>query len=119
MRFWRAALLSVAAGAALSFFGLFPFVGLPGALSLPLAEPFVRGLYGTSEFPRDSAWPWAILTTVALGPVVPAAVLLPWRLSGGRYALAVAALLLAGFALVPTLVYALGVAPLLAPGSAS
>jgi hypothetical protein len=115
--FRRAALLSLAGGAALSVLGNVPLMGLPGALALVPAEPILRALHGSAEFPRDSAWPWAIVTTLALGPVVPLAVLLPWRLGGRRHALAALALFAAGSTAVAVATYSLGVAPPL--GSAS
>lgn len=118
MTFRRAALWSVLGGIALSVGGNLPLMGIPGALALMPVEGLIASLWGVPPggmFPRDSAWPYAIMTTLALGPVVPFAVLLPWRLRGWPYRLAAAALFVAGAALVAVLVYALGVAPLL-PG---
>jgi hypothetical protein len=115
-RFWRSALLSTLAGAAVSGLGTIPGMGLPGALALVPASPFILAIWGGPEevlFPRDSAWPYAIMTTLALGPLVPA-VWLGTRalgLSGWRRAAAVAAGMLAGATLVALAVYAWGVAP--------
>jgi len=54
-RLWRAALLSVAAGAALSVVEAIPLMGLPGAVSLVLATPVLAALCGAVDVPRDSA----------------------------------------------------------------
>jgi len=114
---WRSALLSCLAGLALAGFGTVPGMGLPGALALVPAAPLILLLWGGTDaqmFPNDSAWPFAILTTWALGPLVPAAWLATRALglSGWRRALAVTAALAIGGAAVALAIYAWGVAPL-------
>lgn len=114
---WRPALLSTLAGLALAGLGTVPGMGLPGALVAAPALPLIQALWGVSDaamFPRDSAWPFFLVVTWALGPLVP----LAWLgtralgLRGWRRALAVAAALLMGGAAASVLVYAWGVAPL-------
>lgn len=116
---WRPALWSSLAGAALAILGIVPGLGLPGALALAPAAPLISAIWGMPAehmFPQDSAWPFAIIVTLLLGPLVPALWLATrgLRLSGLRRALAMTAGMALGGVLTALLAYALGVAPLLA-----
>ena len=112
----RALLVSVAAGLALSVLGNLPLMGIPGALALIPAEPVLRAIWGRADFPRDSAWPWAIMTTFALGPVVPLAWMGTRRWRGWRHALAFAVAFTLGATAVAVATYAYGVAPMFRAG---
>jgi hypothetical protein len=88
---WKSALFSFLAGAALAVFGNIPGMGLPGALLMVPATPLILLLYGLSPaqmFPQDSAWPFMILLTLAMGPLVPLCWLATrfWGFSGWRRA---------------------------------
>lgn len=116
---WRSALLSLAAGLALSVLGNVPGMGLPGALALIPAMPLILLVWDVSPeamFPRDSAWPFAIAVTAFMGPLIP----LTWLgtralgLAGGRRALAVLAAFLLGSTAIALGTYAVGIAPMLA-----
>ena len=72
---WPQALaLSGAAGLAVAGLGTVPGMGLPGAFVMLLAEP-VFGLLaaGPRLYPRDAAWPFALLLTWLVGALVPVA----------------------------------------------
>lgn len=116
---WRSVLWSSLAGAGLAILGIAPGMGLPGALALAPAAPVISAVWGVPAehmFPQDSAWPFAIIVTFLLGPLVPALWLATGalRLSGLRRALAMMAGMALGGVLMALLAYALGVAPLLA-----
>ncbi len=72
---WQQALaLSVAAGVGVAGLGTVPLMGIPGALALIPAEPFLRMMAsGNNLFPRDSAWPFALGMTWLLGALLPLA----------------------------------------------
>jgi hypothetical protein len=112
----RALLISCAAGLSLSLLGNVPLMGIPGALTLVPAEPLIHAIWGRADFPGDSAWPWAIMTTFALGPVVPLAWMSTRRLRGWRHALAFAAAFILGATAVGVATYAFGVAPMFDAG---
>jgi hypothetical protein len=112
----KALLLSGGAGAALSLLGTVPLMGLPGALALVPALPVIESIWGRAEFPEDSAWPWAIVTTLALGPVVPLAWMTTRRWRGWRQALAFAALFALGATAVAVATFAVAVAPMVSGG---
>lgn len=108
----RALLASSAAGLALALLGNVPLMGIPGALALVPAEPILHAIWGRADFPRDSAWPWAIVTTLCLGPVVPAAWMTTRRWRGWRHALLFAGAFTLGATAVAVATYAFGVAPM-------
>lgn len=112
----RALLVSSAAGLALALLGNMLLMGIPGAMTLIPAEPILRLIWGRADFPRDSAWPWAIITTFALGPVVPAAWMATRRWRGWRRAVAFAAAFTLGATAVAVATYAVGVAPMFRGG---
>lgn len=108
---WKSALFSTLAGAALAVFGNVPGMGIPGALMMIPATPLILLLHGLSPeqmFPRDSAWPFMILLTLALGPLVP----LCWLatrfagLSGARRALWFTAGFVLGGTVLAVMLYA-------------
>jgi hypothetical protein len=112
----RSALLSSLAGAAFAILGVMLGLGLPGAAAVSLVAPVISAIYGVSSggmFPRDSGWPFAIMVTFLMGPLVPASWLgtRALGLSGWRRALAVTAGMMLGSGLVALGVYALSVAP--------
>jgi hypothetical protein len=70
---WRDLLVWLGWPVALSFMGLL-LIGIPGALLMELAAPAV-GLFTTRRLPGDSAWPMAIVVSLAW----------PWFLLPGRW----------------------------------
>lgn len=74
-RSWIAALaLSTGAGLLVAGLGTAPGMGIPGALVLVPATPFLAMLAeGNNLFPRDSAWPFALALTWMLGALLPVA----------------------------------------------
>jgi hypothetical protein len=74
-RSWPIALLIASgAGLAVAALGTIPFMGLPGALALAPIWPVLHLLAGGGDpFPRDSAWPFAIINTWFTGAVLPLA----------------------------------------------
>ena len=109
----RALLVSCGLGLAVSVLGNVPLMGLPGALALAPALPIIEAIWGSAEFPQDSAWPWAILTTLCLGPLVPLAWMGTARLAGWRRGLVVGLGLVTGSVAVALATYAATVAPML------
>ncbi len=70
----RSAVLSSLAGGALSLLGTLLALGMPGAFVLLLAGPLISAIYGVGEtnlFPADAAWPFVLLLTLLMGPLVP------------------------------------------------
>lgn len=85
--------LSIGAGAAVAALGTAPLMGIPGALVLIPAEPFIRMLAtGDNLFPRDSAWPFALGLTWMLGALLPVAWMATRRWRGAWRAAAFLAL---------------------------
>lgn len=71
---YQALALSICAGLAVAGLGTVPGMGLPGALVLLPATPFLAMLAeGHDLFPRDSAWPFMIGLTWMLGALLPPA----------------------------------------------
>jgi hypothetical protein len=104
---WRNwTLRALIAGAAVAFVGLFPLMGIPGAL-------VIEGGALVGLVPRpvgDRAWPAAILLTLVLGAAIVtaslacrrfAAALVGWRHALAATALAVALTTLVAIALLP------------------
>jgi hypothetical protein len=113
---WRSALVSVLVGLAVAGLGTVPGMGLPGAFAHIPAIPLISWIWGVSDaamFPRDSAWPYMIMLTWCLGPLIPLAWLSTSALSGWRRALAVGAILVVGGTGAALGPYAWGIAPLL------
>lgn len=87
---WTEALgISILAGLAVAGLGTAPGMGIPGALVLLPAEPFIAMLAeGPNLFPRDSAWPFALGLTWMLGALLPLAWMATRRWSGAVRGLA-------------------------------
>jgi hypothetical protein len=112
----RTVLGSLLAGAAVSLVGATVLMGIPGALLAALATPVIDLLWpAPNAFPRDSAWPFMIFTSLLWGALVPVCWL--WtrrmRLRGWRRAAAVALGMLLGGLVLVLVLYALMVVPLL------
>jgi hypothetical protein len=93
-------------------------LGLPGAVLAGAALPAIGAIWPAAEpFPADSAWPFAILLSLAWGGLVPPLWLATRaaRLRGWRRALAVAAGMALGGVLLAVALYAVTVAPVHAP----
>lgn len=112
----RAVLGSLLAGAAVSLVGATVLMGIPGALLAALAAPAIDLLWpAPNAFPRDSAWPFMIFTSLLWGALVPVCWLWTRRLGLRRWRRAGAValgLVVGGVALVLVL-HALMVVPLL------
>jgi hypothetical protein len=114
--FARAALGSVGAGLAVSVLGGLAGLGLPGAMLATAAMPVMAALWPAADpFPGDSAWPFAIVLSLAWGGLVPV-LWLGTRAAGvqvWRRAIAVATGMGLGGAVLAVALYAVSVAPLL------
>ena len=112
----RSVLWSVAAGLAVSTLGNVPLMGIPGALALEAAMPIIRRIWpAANAFPRDSAWPFVIMVTLAWGPCLPVAWLgtRATGLRGPAHWAAFAAMMLGLGVLLCLGFYAHGIAPML------
>ena len=91
---WAEALvLSIGAGVLVAGLGTVPGMGIPGALVLIPATPFLAMLAeGDNLFPRDTAWPFALALTWMLGALLPLAWMLTRRWQGMGRAVAFPAL---------------------------
>lgn len=86
---YQALALSFCAGLALAGLGTVPGMGLPGALVMLPATPFIAMLAeGGNMFPRDSAWPFMIGLTWLLGGLLPVAWMASRRWQGVARAVA-------------------------------
>ncbi len=78
----RRALTGLGVSAALAFFGVVPFVGLPGLVPVALADFAISTVRGSSPLAalRESSWAAALFVTI-LGPIpiAPTLALITWK----------------------------------------